>query len=109
MAILPDQAPTAAFTVKPARSGSPTKFNASSSSSPVGTIASYKWKFGDGSTASTTHPKISHTYGAASTYAVTLTVVNSQGTSTKEVFTGNTVSNNGGPSAKVTEHVAIAG
>ena len=108
IAIIPDQAPTARFTVTPAPFGSPTKFNASSSSSPVGTIASYAWKFGDGTTATTTHHKISHTYASAGTYAVTLTVVNTQGTSTKQVFTGNTVSNNGGPSAKVKMHVAIA-
>jgi hypothetical protein len=107
IAIVPDQAPTALFKAKPAPSGSPTKFNASSSSSPVGTIVSYTWKFGDGTTATTTHPKISHTYATAGTFAVTLTVVNSQGTSTKEVFTGNTMSNNGGPSAKITKHVAI--
>ena len=107
IAIVPDQAPTALFKARPARSGSPTKFNASSSSSPVGTIVSYVWKFGDGTTATTTHPKITHTYATAGTFAVTLTVVNSQGTSTKKVFTGNTMSNNGGPSAKVTKHVAI--
>jgi PKD repeat protein len=107
IAIVPDQAPTARFVATPAPRGSHTKFNASSSSSPVGTIASYKWKFGDGATATTTNPKINHTYATAGTFAVTLTVVNSQGTSTKEVFTGNTMSNNGGPSAKVTEHVAI--
>jgi DNA-binding beta-propeller fold protein YncE len=107
IAVVPDQAPTAQFVAKPARPGSPTKFNASTSSSPIGTIASYKWTFGDGAAATTTHPKIAHTYATEGTYAVTLTVVNSQGTSTKEVFTGNTVSNNGGLSAKVTEHVAI--
>jgi DNA-binding beta-propeller fold protein YncE len=108
IAIVPDQAPTARFTATPAPSGSHTRFNASSSSSPVGTIVSYAWKFGDGTSATTTHPKVTHTYATAGTFAVTLTVVNSQGTSTKEVFTGNTMSNNGGPSAKVTEHVAIA-
>ena len=107
IAIVPDQAPTAQFKARPAPSGSPTKFNASSSSSPVGTIVSYAWKFGDGTTATTTHPKITHTYATAGTFAVTLTVINSQGTSTKEVFTGNTMSNNGGPSAKVTKHVPI--
>ncbi len=107
VAIVPDQAPTAQFKATPARHGSPTKFDASSSSSPVGTIVSYAWKFGDGASATTTHPKISHTYATAGTFSVTLTVVNSQGTSTKQVFTGNTMSNNGGPSAKVKMHVLI--
>ena len=108
IAIVPDQAPTAAFSVTPAPSGSPTTFNASSSSSPVGTIASYAWKFGDGHALTTTHPTITHTYATAGTFTVTLTVTNSQHTSTKKVFTGNTVSNNGGPSAKSTKQVTIA-
>jgi PKD repeat protein len=94
--------------VKSAPYGSPTTFNASSSSSPVGTIASYAWNFGDGHTVKTTHPSITHTYATAGTFSVTLTVTNSQGTSTKKVFTGNTMSNNGGPSAKDTKHVTIA-
>jgi DNA-binding beta-propeller fold protein YncE len=67
IAIVPDQAPTAAFTVTSAPSGSPTTFNASSSSSPVGTIASYAWKFGDGHALKTTHPNITRTWIAGST------------------------------------------
>jgi len=37
-------------------------------------IVEYLWEFGDGATASTAQPEISHTYDAASTYLVTLTV-----------------------------------
>ena len=48
IAITPDQAPTAAFTSVPGSPGSPTHFDASASVSPVGSIASYAWKFGDG-------------------------------------------------------------
>jgi DNA-binding beta-propeller fold protein YncE len=107
IAFVPDQAPTAAVTVTSAPAGSPTTFNASSSSSPVGTIASYAWNFGDGHTLKTTHASITHTYATANTFSVTLTVTNSQGTSTKKVFTGNTMSNNGGPTAKVVERVTI--
>lgn len=108
IAITPDQAPTAAFTITPAPAGSPTVFNASSSSSPVGTIASYVWTFGDGHTKTTAHPKLTHSYTVGGTYTVTLTVTNSQGTSTRKVFTGNTMSRNGGPSARASRHVTIA-
>ena len=40
---------------------------------------------------------------------VTFTVTNTQGTSTTQTFTGQTVSNNGGPSATVTQTVSTAG
>ena len=40
---------------------------------------------------------------------MTLTVTNTQGTSTTQVFTGQTVSNNGGPSATATQAVSTAG
>ena len=107
MAITPDQAPTASFTVTPGRAGSATTFNASSSTSPVGTITTYDWTFGDGTTATTANPVVTHVYGAAGDYPVSVIVTNSQGTSNKTVFTGDDVLRNGGPSAKVSRHVKI--
>jgi PKD repeat protein len=47
-------------------------FDGSASSDPDGTIASYAWDFGDGSTGSGVTP--GHVYAAAGTYTVTLTV-----------------------------------
>ncbi|MDQ1730827.1 MAG: trimeric autotransporter adhesin [Pseudonocardiales bacterium] len=47
-------------------------FNGSSSSDPDGTIASYAWDFGDGSTGTGAQP--AHTYAAAGSFSVTLTV-----------------------------------
>ena len=44
--ITPDQAPTAAFTVS--NNGLTVLFDGSGSSSPIGTIATYLWNFGDG-------------------------------------------------------------
>ena len=95
----PDQAPTASFTVAPAPPGSATSFNGSASSAPQGTVATYAWVFGDGTTANTTTPTTTHTYSTSGPFTATLTVTDSAGTSTTQVFTGQTVSNNGGPSA----------
>lgn len=55
-------------------------FDSSGSSDPDGTIASYAWDFGDGSTSSNANP--SHTYGAAKTYTVKLKATDKEGAST---------------------------
>jgi PKD repeat protein len=103
VAIVPDQAPVASFSVVPGTAGSPSAFDAAGSSSPVGQVASYRWSFGDGQTATTTTPQTSHVYAGAGNYTATLTVANTAGTSLTQVFTGQTVSNNGGPAA-ITSH-----
>jgi PKD repeat protein len=61
------------FTFSPAgpQAGQAVSFDASSSS---GAPTSYNWNFGDGQTASSSGPTISHTYGAAGSYNVTLEV-----------------------------------
>lgn len=108
VAVIPDQAPTANFTFITGLSGSPTIFDASSSSSPDGIVEVYAWDFGDGNVAVTSSPIISHVYMTSGSFTVTLTVTNSQGTSTFQTFTGQTVSNNGGPSAVNSQQVNIA-
>lgn len=105
VAITPDPAPTARFTYTIA--GSALTFDASASTSPIGTIASYAWDFGDGQTETTTTPTTAHTYCTAGNYTVTLTVTNTGGTSTAVTFTGQTVSNWGGPSAVTTLQITI--
>lgn len=107
IAITPDQAPFAIFTSTTVTVGSPTTFDASASFSNVGSIALYIWDFGDGSTAVTTNPIITHTYATPGNFTATLTVVNTAGTSTTVVFTGHTVSNNGGPSATTSHTVVV--
>lgn len=107
LAITPDQSPVARFTVTSAQAGSPTTFDASGSVSPVGTIVSYIWNFGDGAVLTTSTPITTHTYAAAGNYIVTLTVVNSAGTSTTQVFTGQTMSRNGGPLAAFAQFITI--
>jgi YVTN family beta-propeller protein len=68
IAITPDQAPTASFTDVPGTAGSATTFDASASSAPVGTITSYAWSFGDGSTATTSSPTIVHTFDSPGSF-----------------------------------------
>ena len=106
ISITPDQAPTARFSATP--NGATVTFDASASTSPTGTIVLYSWDFGDGQTASTDSPSITHTYANSGDYSITLTVTNSAGTSLTVTFTGQTVSNNGGPSAQTTQQIAVA-
>ncbi len=72
-------APTASFSVDPAGAGSgqPVTFDASGSTEADGTIISYDWDFGDGSTGAGERPV--HVYGAPGTYTATLTVENDVG------------------------------
>lgn len=53
--------------------GMPVQFDGTGSSDPDGSIVSYMWDFGDGTTGSGITP--AHTYAAAGNYAVSLTVV----------------------------------
>jgi len=77
--------PVASFTSS--ADGLAVSFDASESSDPDGTITSYGWDFGDGKTG--TGAKVSHTYAAAGTYQVTLTVTDdggAKGTSNRSVM-----------------------
>jgi YVTN family beta-propeller protein len=91
LAITPDQAPVAALTITPAPAGQATTFDASASTVEFGTIATFEWDFGDGTTATTTEPTATHTYAIAGSYPVTVTLTSSGGTSTTRVFTGQTI------------------
>ena len=70
-------APTAAFTAPTdCTAGTPCGFT-STSTDADGTIATTAWNFGDGDVANT--PAATHTYTAAGTYTVTLTVTDNLG------------------------------
>ncbi|WP_377644494.1 PKD domain-containing protein [Oryzobacter terrae] len=71
----------------------------STSSDPDGTIASYAWTFGDGSTSTAMAP--THVYAAAGTYPVTLTVTDDRG-ATAISSTSVTVVANQAPTASFT-------
>ena len=73
-----NQPPTAAFTSSVANLA--VAFDGSGSADPDGTVASYAWDFGD-STAVGSGSKPAHTYAAAGTYPVKLTVTDNQGAS----------------------------
>jgi len=72
--------PTASFTAT--CSDLSCSFDGSGSTDSDGTISSYAWDFGDGSTGSGV--TTSHTYNAGATYAVTLTVTDDDGASDSE-------------------------
>jgi len=103
----PDQAPVASFSVNVQSSGLPTQFDASASISPIGTISSYAWDFGDGTSLITNTPIVNHIYSTTGFFNVMLTVTNSAGTSTFKVFSSRFMSNNGGPTANVSQNVSI--
>jgi PKD repeat protein len=71
-----DEAPRAAFTDPTGRAGQVIAFSGSGTDTD-GSIAAYKWNFGDGATAAGSHA--THVYAAAGSYMATLTVVDSSG------------------------------
>jgi DNA-binding beta-propeller fold protein YncE len=89
IAITPDQSPIPAFAA-PSNvfAGTPASFSGAASTDPDGSIASWKWAFGDSGTA--TGPTPSHTYQAAGTYSAKLSVVDNEGCGEELVFTGRT-------------------
>jgi sugar lactone lactonase YvrE len=108
IAIAPDQAPIAHMHVT-ALGNSTMSFDASASTVATGTIASYAWNFGDGTTETTTTPIVTHIYtNTAAGQVATVTETDSTGTSTGEVFTGQTASRGGSPQATASATVYLS-
>ena len=100
--------PSGSFTASanPSPVGSPIHFDASGSTDPGTSITSYSWNFGDGSTG--TGSATTHSFAAAGTYIVTLTVADNFG---RMSATSHAVSVVGPPTASFTNapSPAIAG
>lgn len=77
-----NQAPEPLFDFEPAtpRAGETVALDASRSTDPDGTIAEYRWDFGDGGSGITA--RTSHTFQLAGSYPVTLTVIDNEGRQT---------------------------
>ena len=97
-----NQSPTAAFTSS--QSFLTTSVNGSTSSDPDDGIASYAWDFGDGAT--DTGVTASHTYAAAGTYTVRLTVTDDRG-ATNSTTRSVTVVSNQAPTASFTDSASF--
>ncbi|MFJ5932788.1 beta-propeller fold lactonase family protein [Streptomyces sp. NPDC093071] len=74
-------------------------FTASGSTDPDGSVVRYEWNFGDGTTATTTGPEVTHTFAQTGSRTVTVTVVDDEGCSDDRIFNGQVVSCNGGTKA----------
>jgi DNA-binding beta-propeller fold protein YncE len=103
----PDQGPIAAFTVTVGAAGSASRFDASASRDPDGSVARYDWDFGDGVRAANAGPRPEHRYLAAAKYTATLTVADGIGCATSFVFTGQTALCNGGAAARTTRTLTV--
>ena len=92
----PNLTPTASFTANPSSGQAPltVSFDATASSDLDGTIESYAWDFGDGSTGS--GQTTSHEYTSAGTHTVTLTVTDNDSATGSATATITATSSGGG-------------
>jgi PKD repeat protein len=74
-----NQPPKALASASPTSGNAPlaVNFTGSNSSDPDGSIVSYAWNFGDGTSSASANPQ--HTYNAAGSYTATLTVTDNGG------------------------------
>jgi PKD repeat protein len=97
-ATVPVSAPVASFTASTTSGIAPLALNFLNSS--TGSITSYNWAFGDGTTG--TAPSPSHIYSAAGVYTVSLTATGPGGSNTQTRTNYITVTNLSAPVAKFT-------
>lgn len=90
--------PTAAFTASPL--GLTVAFNGTSSGDVDGSIASYAWAFGDGTTG--TGATVNHTYATSGSFTVVLTVTDDDGATATATRTITTTGSNVAPQASFT-------
>jgi 6-phosphogluconolactonase (cycloisomerase 2 family) len=105
MVYSPDQPPVAA--VADTTSGLTAAFDAGASHAVDGTIASYDWSFGDGTTLVNGGATPSHTYVHAGDYTATVTLTDSIGCSVAGTFSGLDSICAGSPTARATTTVHV--
>jgi len=98
IAFQPQPTPVASFKASPAAPGEPSRFDAGASAR----AARYDWDFGDGTSLANGGPAPSHVYAAPGAYAVTLTVTDANGCSTRHFYTGQSTVCPGGAVARTT-------
>jgi PKD domain-containing protein len=106
LVVTPDQAPVAALAVTAGAAGSETMLDASGSSDADGSVAQYRWEFGDGAASTTSEPVVKHVYAAGS-YVAKVTVADNRGCSTQLVYTGQIASCAGGAGAATSQPLTV--
>ena len=97
----PNDSPTTAVSANRTsiEAGEAVTFDATGSTDTDGSIASYEWAFGDGSTATGAQP--SHTFSSAGSYTVELTVTDDDGAADNATVTVEVTDPNEPPDASV--------
>jgi PKD domain len=108
VAVSPNQAPVASFEFSLDPAGSTVAFDASGAADPDGSITRYDWNFGDGNVLANGGPTPTHQYAGPGDYEVRLAVTDNEGASTRTVFNGTSVIENGAPSAQTVRVIRIA-
>lgn len=80
-------------------------FSAVGATDSDGTVASYVWNFGDGTSATTSTPDTSHTYLDAANYSASLSVIDDENCGSTDVFDGRKFLCNASGSASATATV----
>lgn len=103
-----NRAPTSAIRVASV-SGLQVGFDASGSTDPDGTVASYRWTFGDGSSLLTSAPTITHSYPGTGTYTASVVAVDNLGLSGAAASTSVSVVAPPTPTALTLSSTSVSG
>lgn len=108
IAVVPDQPPVATFSAPRIRPGVPGILDATGSFDLDGSVSNFSWSFGDGGTAASNSPAVSHIFAQPGSYVVGLTLTDNEGCSTAYVSDGQTAYCNGSAVATKALTVEVA-